>query len=455
MRVTTVALAGLLAPVAIPHGGGLLTVPQADSWRFATSPASASVSGDGRYIAFSSYARLVPADNDEQADIYLVDRLSGSVTLESVSADDRPLTGDSSFPRLCADGRYLVFQSVVMGGANGRQDTAIVIRDRLQNTSASVSRHSRPGPIDGRNPAISADGHTVVFASTATDVVDGIDLNGSSEDVYAFDTITKRLLRVSVDSRRMQMPRGASFSPAISGDGRYVAFTSTADLDVAGRPPSAGVVGSPAAQVYVRDTEAGITTRVSVPTNSTGPSGPSDHPAISRDGRYVAFVSEATTFVRRDRNRSADVFIRDLRNLSITLVSRRAGGGTANGASGSPAISADGRFVAFQSDASDLVCARRCAASADDVNLLPDVFLFDRITDRMQWISATEAGGWAEESGGAQVDETGAVVTFSSRHPIDERDIRNDFDLFVRVPERSPMADTHPVDHTSSPGRSE
>jgi hypothetical protein len=80
------------------------------------------------------------------------------------------------------------------------------------------------------------------------------------------------------------------------------------------------------------------------------------------------------------------------------------------------------------------VCARRCAAATEDVNLLPDVFLFDRATNEMRCLSATAAGGWPEESDAPQIDATGSVVTFSSRHPIEAGDLRNDFDLFVRVP---------------------
>jgi Tol biopolymer transport system component len=430
---TAVTVAGLLAWAAAPDGDILLTVPQGDSWRFATSPAPASVSADGRYIALSSYARLVPADTDSRADIYVLDRISGAVTLESVTADDHPLTGDSSYPRLSGDGRYLVFDTVAVT-ADGRLDTDIVIRDRIRNTATSVRGDSRSVPAASRHPAISDDGHVVVFASAGTTLVDGPDANGPCDDVYAFDTTTRVITRVSVDSHGVQPSTGASFSPAISGDGRFVAFTSTASLDGAGSSTTAGARAGLRAQVYVRDRTLGTTTLASVGTNGALANGPSDHPSISRDGRYLAFVSEATTLVRRDRNRSTDVFVRDLRNGSTTLVSRSAAGGTGNGASASPAISADGRFVAFQSNASDLVCARRCAAAADDINLLPDVFLFDRATNQTTWISATAAGGWAEESGAPQVDATGAVVTFSSRHPIDATDVGNDFDLFVRVP---------------------
>jgi hypothetical protein len=160
--------------------------------------------------------------------------------------------------------------------------------------------------------------------------------------------------------------------------------------------------------------------------------GASHGPSISRDGRFVAFVSEATDLVRGDRNRSPDVFVADMQDRSTVLISRSARGGTGNGPSGSPAISADGRFVAFQSAASDLMCARRCPAAVEDVNLLPDVFLFDRAAQRMLPMSGDPAGGWAEESVAPQLDASGEIVVFTSRHPIDASDMRHDFDLFVR-----------------------
>src|SRR3954468_13512584 len=132
-----ITVTSLIVWAGVPDADTLLTAPQQDSWRVANSPAPASVSADGRYIALSSYARLVPADTDSRADIYVLDRISGAVALESVTADDQPLTGDSSHPRLSGDGRYLVFDTVVVT-ADGRLDTDVVIRDRLRNTASSV-----------------------------------------------------------------------------------------------------------------------------------------------------------------------------------------------------------------------------------------------------------------------------------------------------------------------------
>ena len=155
-------------------------------------------------------------------------------------------------------------------------------------------------------------------------------------------------------------------------------------------------------------------------------------PAVSADGRFVAFASRATNLVARDRNKSFDVFLYDVKTGSVTLVSRAAGGGVANGASLSPAISADGRLVVFQSDASDMACARNCQPGTEDINLLPDVFVFNRITGQVSPVSVGRRGTWMEESATPAIDASGAVVVFASRHPISTGDVSNDFDLFVR-----------------------
>jgi Tol biopolymer transport system component len=162
------------------------------------------------------------------------------------------------------------------------------------------------------------------------------------------------------------------------------------------------------------------------------PDGPSFHPAVSGDGRWVAFVSEATNLVPRDRNRAADVYVHDVHTGQTTLVSRSARGGSATGASRHPALSGDGRFVAFVSDASDLDCAGRCPGQVPDLNLVADVYLFDTLTNAVARVSGARARSpWWEVSTGPSLDAAGRVIAFSSRHPIDRSDLKHDFDLFV------------------------
>jgi len=416
----------------------LLTIPQGDTLRSWSDEPSAAVSADGQSVAFASYAMLTAGDLDNRGDIYVLDRASGRVTLESVTGGGQRAGSDCVRPSISGDGRFLVFDCAVM--KDGMPPAiAIVLRDRRNDVNTVIAGGDPLGGADAwtADAAISENGRVVVFESMATNLVEGPDENDVARDIYSFDVATRVLRRVSVDSAGRQSASGSSFAPSVSADGRYVAFTSTANLDGATGSPAASLPGSRQrfSQVYVRDTHLNVTRRVSVCPGGAAPNGRSWHPVISADGRYVAFVSEAANLVQGDRNRSPDVFLYDTSSGSTVLVSRSVRGGSANGASALPAISADGSVVAFHSDASDFVCARQCPAAVEDINLLPDVFLFDRAAATVTRISADGTGGWMAPSVAPALDARGRVVTFTSRHPIDAGDDRNDFDLFVRVPQ--------------------
>ncbi|MGH9370310.1 MAG: hypothetical protein ACRD15_02130, partial [Vicinamibacterales bacterium] len=311
----------------------------------------------------------------------------------------------------------------------------VVIRDRIENTMRLVSRNIAGALADGwsAGAAISDDGGTIVFSSTATDLVPGLDANGLRSDIYLFRADTSLIQRISLNVVGLQPSTGSSMAPSVSAEGRYVAFTSTAELVSPSRAPRTADPESPGrsvSHVYVRDTQLHQTTRVA--PKDRVPNGSSMSAVISRDGRFVAFVSQATNLVADDRNRSTDVFLFDRSTGSIALVSRNMAGRPANGASGNPSVSSDSRLVAFQSDASDLTCADGCRSLAEDINLVTDVFLFDRSTSTVTQISGG-AGGWMEESVAPAVDATGQVVAFTSRHPIDAWDVDDDFDLFLQV----------------------
>jgi Tol biopolymer transport system component len=425
----------------LPSESGVswLTVPQRDARRSRTTSASASVSGDGRYVAFSSYARLNLADVDSLADIYVLDRTTATVTLESGLVEGRPLNSDCNQPSISADGRYVVFASVVSDDVD-RTVTDILLRDRVENTTRRITTARGGGLSNGwsSEPVLNANATAVVFASAARNLVPELDVNEAEPDIYRFDISSGAIDRISVDSHGVQH-RGSSVMPSVSGDGRYVAFTSTAVLVPPRNGPEPKPTGGRQPLVYLRDTRTGRTTIVG---GAEPPNGGTTMPAISADGHTVAFASRATNLVARDRNKSSDIFVYDVDSGGVTLVSRGAGGGTANGASFNPAVSADGRFVVFQSDASDMACGRNCRPGMEDINLLPDVFIFDRVTGQISCISLDRQGTWLEESGAPAIDATGAVVAFTSRHPISAHDISNDFDLFVRSasPERGDSA---------------
>jgi TolB protein len=438
VRVNLVAVALLTAglggqPADAPPV--FLTVPQANLQGRPSDAAEASLSASGRYVAFTSFARLAPQDENEYADIYVLDRVTANVTIESLAPDGHAARQPSSRPRLSGDGRFLVYETIddaVDGGLEPRR--VVVLRDRLTGAAHILQRRGEAANGGSRDGAISADGRIAVFDSSATNLVDGPDVNGSGDDVYSVDIGSMTMRRVSVDAAGRQSPVGASFDPAVSADGRYIAFSSTAPLDGHSGPPRV-TGGRSQVNVYLRDTTLGLTTCISVSAGSSAPNGSSYNAAISGDGRYVAFVSDATNLVRHDGNRAADVFLRDTRTGMIRLVSRGESGGSANGPSGHPAVSADGRVVVFQSDASDLACGRQCATAGRDINLVADVFAFDRATEVARRVSVGRTA-WMEPSIGPAVDGTGTVIAFSSRHPLDARDDRDDYDLFIRGPGR-------------------
>jgi Tol biopolymer transport system component len=410
-----------------------VTVQQKDKGRSLASIASVDISGDGRFVAFESYARLVPADTDNQRDIYVLDRAAGRVTLESGMF---PGQTEASHGRLSADARYLVFEAEVLSAVDQLR-VDIVVLDRSAGTIRVVQA---PGGVppngSSHGPEISDDGGTIVFSSVATNLVESGDANGPLEDVYGMDVASGIVKRISVDSDGKQPLLGFSFAPTINADGRIIAFASSAPFTNAGTRES--VHASDAKrfglrQIYVRDERQSTTTQVSLSEDGGWPDGASVRPSISGDGRFVTFSSEATRLVKDDGNRaSSDIFVHDRQTRTTKMVTRAPDGRPANGRSIAPAISSDGRFIAFQSDASNLACAKRCPADDEDVNLLWDVFVWDRDEDRITRVSEDSLGGWIEPSIGPALDAHGTVVAFTSKHATDPGDVEGDFDLFVR-----------------------
>jgi Tol biopolymer transport system component len=439
-RTLGVLAVGAVLRLAVPAAGSFVTAPQRDPMIAPFTSPSVDVSADGRYVAFESYARLVPADTNDRRDIYVLDLETRRVTLESATQD---VAVDTAHPRLSGNGRFLVFETSLAVEGDG-YSSQIILCDRVTATSRVVSTGPGGKPTNGqsRSPDISDDGQIVVFTSTATNLVPEGDTNGPEEDVYVLDVRTGTIRRVSVDSAGAQPSTGASISPSVSGDGRWVAFASSAPLVL----PRVARGPTPARrdlmQVYVRDLVGRTTTRVSVASRGATPDRDSWGPAINRDGRFVVFVSDATNLGSGGRNQTADVFLRDGRTGAVTLVSRTADGEGAAGTSMGPAISADGRFVAFQSDASNLVCSKRCPPDLEDINLVSDVFVFDREGTTMSRASEDDSGAWMEASRGPALDGSGHVLAFASRHPIDTLDLGDDFDVFVKVD--APASDGRP-----------
>ncbi len=244
-------------------------------------------------------------------------------------------------------------------------------------TPQTITRLGGAGPSDTRTPALSADGRYAAFTSSASDL-DGDVVS----DIFVYDRTTCTMEVISVSSEEV---KGLSNSrrPSISDDGRFVAFESTSNNLVA---PD---VNLNANEVFVRDRVLGVTTMASLDSSGAQPvSGSSTEPEISGNGQFVTFVSTATTLGPGDTNGETDVFVRDLVTGTTERVSLTAGGAEGDSATNQgvsdPSISADGRSVAFVSWMTNLV--------AGDNSNGPDVFVRDRQAGTTVRASITSAG---------------------------------------------------------------
>jgi Tol biopolymer transport system component len=308
------------------------------------------LSADGRFVAFQSFAtNLVPGDTNGKTDVFLCDRQSGAVERVSLENSGLQGNGESYSPALSADGRFVAFSSastnLVVGDTNHIRD--VFVRDRWSGTTTrvSVDSYGNEGFIESGDASISADGRMVAFYSLASTLVP-FDTNDVG-DIFVHDRQTGLTQRVSVDTAGVEANAETS-TPAVSGDGRFVAFGSAASNLVAGDTNGGW-------DIFVRDLANQTTARVSL--DSAGQQGnlPSVGQALSFDGRYLAFGSSASNLVPGDTNGVADLFLRDLWSGTTERVSLGWQGQQANGASSACALSADGSRLFFASHASNLV----------------------------------------------------------------------------------------------------
>ena len=333
-----------------------------------------SISADGRFVAFSSEAdNLVPEDTNDTRDVFVRDRDTG--TTERVSVDSFGnealgirANGRSGQPSISADGRFVAFDSwasnLVPDDTNDWMDVFVHDRDTGTTERVSVDSFGNEGNSYSRlemgGNTISADGRFVVFDSYATNLVPG-DVIGN--EIYVHDRDTGLTERACVDSQGNSPSYGSCLGPSISADGRFVSFYSNAPDLV----PNAGYDED----IFVHDRHTGVTEIVSVDSNGIQGNGSSYYASLSADGRFVAFHSHASNLVPGDTYNTRDVFVHDRDTGSTERVSVDNRGYPGNAGSGPiPAISADGRFVAFGSDASNLVLG--------DTNGEGDVFVHDR-----------------------------------------------------------------------------
>jgi Tol biopolymer transport system component len=302
-----------------------------------------------------------------------------------------------------------IASNLVPDDTNGEQDVFVRDRETGRTTRVSVGAGGAQGNRYSGVGGISADGRYVAFRSYASSLV-ADDTNGE-QDVFVHDRQTGRTTRVSLD------PRGAQFAAssgptAISPYGRYVGFYVS---------PERGFW-----QSFLYDRETGRTTRLSVGIGGKRANGDVSIAGISLHGRFVVLTSIASNLVPDDTNGEQDVFVRDRQTGRTTRVSVGAGGAQGNAGSIGAGISADGRYVTFDSNATNLV--------PGDTNDLGDVFVHDRQTSRTTRVSVTARGAQAAGGNSANpaISADGQHVAFNSHAAnLARRDTNAAFDIFV------------------------
>jgi Tol biopolymer transport system component len=397
--------AGQMTRVSVSSGGA-----QGDG--VSSSP---SLSADGRFVAFQSDAtNLVSGDTNNKTDVFVHDRTTGQTTRVSVSSGGverqsasgqpcisadgryvafasarrilvhdrqtgqttstaRPPSGTSSAPSISADGRYVAFvltKITLTPGKPVAQQGAVRLHDRSSGSVTNIA--------PGGRPHVAADGTLVAFNSLASNLVPGD--NNDSADVFVWRQDQQQISRASVSVSGTE-GNGSSWNPRFSGDLRYLAFQSSARNLVPG-----GTNGR--THVFVRNRQSGQLVQVSVSSTGDQGNGNSGSASVSADGRFVVFESAASNLVPGDDNQSTDVFVwmrpdhgepRQGRLARISVASSEA-----NGSSRNVSVSADGQFVAFESDANNLV--------AGDTNNKTDVFMRDCNAQRTTLVSIAASG---------------------------------------------------------------
>jgi hypothetical protein len=307
------------------------------------------ISANGHVAAFGSTAsNLVPGDTNGLADLFTHDQVTGRTARITVSSSGAQATGGgkSRVLGLSADGRFVVFESnatnLVPNDTNKFSDVFVrdrkmLLTERVNVSSTGVQANRESHTLGG----ISSDGRFVAFSSTATSLVLG---GGGDGDAFVRDRLLGKTELVSGGL-------AAASNPSISGNGRFVAF----------RARKGGVFN-----IFVHDRTTKTTTLASSGVGGAAANGDSDAPAISQNGDYVAYVSEATNLVAGDSNHTRDIFVLDRDSGETTRASVSTGGAQGNGPSFAPAIAPAGYYFAFVSNATNLV--------ANDTNGATDVF---------------------------------------------------------------------------------
>ncbi len=396
-----------------------------------------SVSADGRFVAYQSIAsNLEPDDTNGVQDIFLRDMANSTTRRLSLSTPGEQGNAASYTPAVSESGDYIAFASdasnLVSDDTNGVRD--VFLRERITRTTWRLSAYGlfvvTEGNGDSQNPDLTCTSScTAVFESNASNLVAN-DTN-FVRDIFLVTEGGVDPERISVDGSGGDAD-GDSANPSVSSGGGLVAFDSSAtDLLTFGSDTNGF------RDIYVRNTALDETSLASVSWLGGLTNGSSTNPDISADGRFVAFESQASNLVFLDSNTTTAIYVRDRLNFTNEKISVNNAGEAANAASSSPSISGNGRYVAFWSNATNLV--------SGDTNNQRDIFVRDRWTNTTSRLSVDAFGAQSNGiSDQVAVSSDGRYAVFASAAdnlvPDDDNDIpigpgffRSAFDVIVRV----------------------
>lgn len=402
--------------------------------------ANAAISADGRFIAFHSAAsNLVSKDTNNKQDIFVFDRNMKIMERVSVSTNGIEANHYSIRPSISGDGRYVAFMSLatnLVENSDNNHQLDVFVHDRNEKTTelVSVSVDGTAGNTKSLNPVISTDGVHIAFESFANNLIEN-DTNENA-DIFVRNIIEKNTEVVSLSTTGQQANHGSA-SPAISSDGRYVLFHSPARNLVPIDNKRSDASEWNFSDVFLRDRKLGKTEIISVNRKGKPGNHPSMNPSVSSDGRFVAFASMANDLVPNypdgpleiiGKGLTAsriDIFVRD-REIGVTkLVSTDKDGMPGNHQSQAPKISSNGRYVTFQSAASNLTESRMAGT-------LINIYRRDIVNDITTLVTMFD--GQLESnvmSAHAALTNDGNMVVFDTNYGHQGAELARESDVYV------------------------
>lgn len=370
-----------------------------------------SVSSNGRFIAFTSDAdNLVDNDTNGCGDVFVRDTVLNITHMVSISSMGTNANDYSNNPSISGDGRYVTFTSyatnLVANDNNCVSD--IFIHDLFLRTTTrvSVSIEGEEANSDSYSSVINKNGSFIAFSSSASNLVEN-DTNGYY-DIFLYDKIKNTIKRISISNNGIEV-NGDSLEPTISDDGRYIAFSSFANNLVDGD-------NNGYCDVFIYDQICMITKRVSLSSYGDEANSDSGEPSISDDGRYIAFSSYADNLVSNDKYHQ-DIFVFDQVLNIIKKVSITSTGEELPNDCYEPSISGDGRYIVFTLGEIRPCIIFSDNFDSYDYTYYPMIFIRDMVLGTTEILSVSNSGEIAGSSTEPTINNDGRVVAFSSSSP--------------------------------------